>query len=65
MAETLQVAFSNSFLCMKIVSIIKMIFVQIPEKFGPKGPINNKPSLVEIMAWHQTGNKPLVQPVMA
>ena len=40
------------------------IFIQIPDKFGPKGPINNKPSLVQIMAWHQTGDKPLVEPMM-
>ena len=29
------------------------------------GPIDNKPSLVQIMAWHQTGAKPLSQPLMA
>ena len=28
------------------------------------GPINNKPALVQIMAWRRTGDKPLSEPVM-
>ena len=35
------------------------ILIQIPLKFVPKGPINNKPALVQIMAWRRTGDKPL------
>ena len=31
----------------------------------PKGPINNIPALVPTMAWHQPGNKPLSEPMMA
>ena len=27
-------------------------------KFVLKGPIDNKPALVQVMAWCQTGNKP-------
>ena len=33
-------------------------------KFVPKGPINNNPVLVQIMAWRRSGNKPLSEPVM-
>ena len=29
------------------------------------GSINNNPSLVQIMAWHQTGYKPLSEPMLA
>ena len=34
-------------------------------KFIHKGPINNKPALVQVMAWHPTGVKPLSKPMMA
>ena len=44
---------------MKIVVRLK-----ISLKFIPKGPINNKPALVPIVAWRQTGNKPLSEPMM-
>ena len=30
-----------------------------------RGPISNIPSLVQIMAWHQSGNKPLSKAMMA
>ena len=33
----------------------------IPLKFVPKSPIDNKPALVQVMAWHRTGNKPLLE----
>ena len=33
-------------------------------KFVPKGPINAIPSLVQIMAWRRSGDKPLSEPVM-
>ena len=32
-------------------------------KFVPKGPINNIPALVQIMAWCRPGDKPLSEPV--
>ena len=38
--------------------------IKISLKFVPKGPINNIPALVQIMAWRQLGDKPLSQPVM-
>ena len=31
-------------------------------KFVPKGPINNIPALVQIMAWRRPGDKPLSEP---
>ena len=33
--------------------------IEISLKFVPKGPINNIPALVQIMAWRQPGDKPL------
>ena len=40
------------------------ISIEISLKFVPKGPINNIPALVQIMAWHQSGDKPLSEPMM-
>ena len=41
------------------------ILIKISLKFVPYGPINNIPSLVQIMAWHWPGDKPLSEPAMA
>ena len=41
------------------------ISIKISLKFVPKGPINNYPSLVQIMAWRRPGDKPLSEPMMA
>ena len=38
--------------------------IKISLKFVPKGPINNIPALVQIMAWHRPGNKTLSEPIM-
>ena len=40
------------------------ISIKISLKFVPKGPINNIPSLVKIMAWRRSGDKPLSEPMM-
>ena len=40
------------------------IFIKISLKFVPRGPINNIPSLVQIMAWRRPGDKPLSEPMM-
>ena len=40
------------------------ISISIPLKFVPKGPINNIPALVQIMAWRRPGDKPLSEPIM-
>ena len=48
--------------------VFKCIFlnenVWILLKFVPKGPINNIPSLVQVMAWRWPGDKPLSEPMM-
>ena len=38
--------------------------IKISLKFVPKGPINNVPALVQIMAWRRLGDKPLSKPMM-
>ena len=40
------------------------ILIKISLQFVPNGPINNIPSLVQIMAWHRPGNKPLSEAMM-
>ena len=52
--------FQMHFYCMKINGIL----IHISSKFVPKGPLNNKPSLILIMAWCLTGTKPLSEPMM-
>ena len=39
------------------------ISIKFSLKFVPKGPINNIPALVQIMAWRRPGDKPLSEPV--
>ena len=38
--------------------------IEISLKFVPMGPINNIPTLVQIMAWRRPGDKPLSEPMM-
>ena len=38
--------------------------IKISLKFVPKGPINNNPALVQIMAWCRPGDKPLFESMM-
>ena len=40
------------------------ISIRISLKFVPKGQINNKWALVQVMAWHRTGYKPLSEPML-
>ena len=40
------------------------ISIKISLKFVPKGPINNIPALVQIMAWCGPGDKPLSEPMV-
>ena len=52
--------------------ILKLIFfnendsiaIQISLKFVPRSPIDNNPALVQVVAWHWTGDKPLPEPMM-
>ena len=40
------------------------ILINISLKFVPRGPINNIPTLVQVMAWRRPGDKPLSEPMM-
>ena len=40
------------------------ILIPISQKFVPKGPVDKNPPLVQIMAWCQTEDKPLIEPMM-
>ena len=40
------------------------ILIKFSLKYVRKGPIDNNPALVEIMAWRRSGDKPLSQPMM-
>ena len=37
--------------------------IQISLKFIPTSPIDNKPTLVQVMAWRRTGDKQLSEPM--
>ena len=41
------------------------VSIKISLKFVPKGPINNIPALVHIMAWRRPGDKPSSEPTLA
>ena len=51
MAAISQTTFSNA-------------LIRILLKFVPKGPNNNIPALVQITAWHRSGDKPLSEPML-
>ena len=38
--------------------------IQISLEFGPRSPIDNMPAFLQVMAWHQTGNKPLPEAML-
>ena len=41
-----------------------LYLIPIPLKFVPKGLIDNKSGLVQVMAWGPTGDKPLPEPML-
>ena len=51
-----QTIFSNVFLWIKKI--------KISLKFVPKGPLDNNPALVHVMAWRRIGDKPLSEPML-
>ena len=55
--------FQNIFKCI-FLNENAWISIKISLKFVPKGPINNIPALVQIMAWRWPGDKPLSEPMM-
>ena len=40
------------------------ILIQISLKYVPRSPIDNKPAVVQVMAWRRTGDKPLPEAMM-
>ena len=40
------------------------ILIRFSLKYGRKGPIDNNPALVQLMAWRRSGDKPLSDPMM-
>ena len=56
----LQKTFSNAFFLNEIV----WISIEISLKFVSNGVFNNIPALVQIMAWHHPGGKPLFEPMV-
>ena len=41
------------------------IFIPLSLSFVANAPIYNKSVLVQVMAWHRTGDKPLPEPMLA
>ena len=60
MAAIFQTTFSNAFSWMKMYNF----WVRFHCSFVPKGPIDNIPTLVQIMAWGRPGGKPLSEAMM-
>ena len=56
-------AISHIFNCILMNEKFCILF-QISLKFVAKGLIDNMPALVQVMAWHLTGDKPLPEPMM-
>ena len=38
--------------------------IRSSQKFVPRSPIDNKPAMVQVMAWRQTDDKPLPEPML-
>ena len=49
---------------MHFLNEIVSISIKISLKLVPKGPINNIPALVQLMAWRHPGDKLLSEPMM-
>ena len=60
MAAIFQTTYSNYFFLYENWDIP----IKISLKFVPNGSIDNKPALVQIMAWRWTGHKPLCEPIL-
>ena len=48
----------------KRISLNETVWILISLKFVPRVPINNIPTLVQMMAWRRPGDKPLSEPIM-
>ena len=49
---------------MHLVEWKVFVLIQILLKSVPEGPVDNMPALFQVMVWHQTGDKPVPNPVM-
>ena len=52
------------FRCILLNETFYILIEIISLKFVPKGPIDNNPALVYIMAWRRVGDKPLSEPMV-
>ena len=62
--EAMKIIDADNILKLIILYQTYRILIQILLKFVPKGPNNDMPALVQIMAWWKTGAKPLSEPMM-
>ena len=53
----------DSFKCISLNENV-WILIKVSLKFVPKGPINNIPALIQVMAWRRPGDKPLSEPMV-
>ena len=53
----------NNFKCIFLNQNDRML-IQISLKFVPRSPIDNKLTLVQVMAWRRRGDKPLPKPML-
>ena len=53
----------NNFKCI-FLNENDRIQIGIALKFVPRSPVDNKPVLVQVRAWRQTGDKPLPEPML-
>ena len=60
MAVIWNMTFSNAFSWLKV-----LYFEPISPKFVPRDQIGNNAVLVQVRAWHRTGDKPLPEPMVA
>ena len=60
MADISQTTFSNVFSWNENFRIS----IEMSLNLVPKGPIDNKSVLVQVMAWRRTGDKPLPEPML-
>ena len=40
------------------------IVIRVSLKFVPRSPVDNKPALVQVLAWRRIGDKPLFEPML-
>ena len=60
MAAILQIAFSKYIFMHEKLCLL----IQILLKFVPKYAVDNKSAMVQVMAWHRTGNKTLPETML-